>query len=224
MKIDLSGKVAIVTGASRGIGSEIKNVLENCGSVVHDFSRTSGVDITNFDVLKSKIDEIGEVEILVNNAGVFVDNDVNDILQEKRLWTTNVSGMLSCIKVISAMMKSRKYGRIINMSSIDGVRGYSKHSIYSSTKGAIISLTRSVAVELGKYNITVNSVSPGFVRTEMTEKYHDDEIMRDYMLGLSPMKKCPTTKDVAYLVAFLASDLACSITGQNICVDCGVTC
>lgn len=237
MEISIKGKVAIITGGSRGIGREIATAFTDAGASVYIISRNKEAldvvsksigcyykvaDVRDPSQIERVFADIGKVDTLVNGAGVFamkslLDSDWKDVVD------TNLIGTIICTKEAVKYMSKQRSGKIINISSIDAIKGMSNHATYAATKGAINAFTRSLAVEVGRYNINVNAVAPGFVRTEMTEEFHRNEKILNMMLGMSPLARVTTTKDVASLALFLASDASDCITGQTIYADCGVT-
>jgi len=240
--INLNEKVAIVTGASRGIGRTIATSLHNAGAKVILIARNESllkslsneldncdyycVDISNKEQIKEVFGKIskdkGGIDILVNNAGITKDNllmrmkeeDIDDVLN------VNLKSMfLTSQQVLRPMMKKR-WGRIINITSVIGLMGNSGQSNYASSKAGIIGFTKSLAKEIGSRNITVNAIAPGFIETEMTDDLPEET--KKAMLNSIPLNKIGTTKDIANVVLFLASDLANYITGETINVSGGM--
>lgn len=243
----LSGKIAIVTGASRGIGREVAITLAGygatvivnyCGSkekaeqVVKEIEEAGGTakvyqgDVSEFDVAKEMMmsvkKEFGSIDILVNNAGITKDNLVLKMSEEEfdKVIEVNLKGTFNCMKHVSRIMLKQKAGHIINMSSVSGVMGNPGQINYCASKAGVIGMTKSLARELGSRGITVNAVAPGYIQTEMTEVLADE--VKESILGTVPLKRMGTTKDIAETVAFLASEKAAYITGQTISVDGGM--
>ena len=237
-------RVALVTGANKGIGNEILKLLSKNGYTVVGTSRSSeGVsiiekslagkagcglifDVTNKDALgslNSKIKEkYGNVSVLVNNAGItmdnllirMTDNEWNDVIE------TNLSSVYRITKeFIKDMMKDR-YGRVINIGSVVGMSGNAGQTNYSATKSALLGFTKSLAKEVASRNITVNTVSPGFIDTDMTKKLKDSQ--KDALMSSIPLGRMGSTEELAHVVQFLASDKASYITGENINVNGGL--
>jgi len=243
----LKNKVAIVTGASRGIGRSIALTLAHygasvvvnyCGSkekaeeVVEKIKSNSGTatayqaDVADFDAVKTMfadvIKQYGKIDILVNNAGITRDNLILKMSEEEfdSVINTNLKGVFNCLKQVSRIMLKQKSGRIINISSISGVSGNAGQVNYSAAKAGVIGMTKSLAKELGSRGITVNAIAPGYIKTDMTAVLNDD--LKEKISELIPLKRLGEVEDIAETVAFLASDKASYITGQTIQVDGGL--
>lgn len=244
----LSKKVALVTGSSRGIGRAIAvnlaragaDVAVNCTSRVEEaekvkqeiesLGRRSVViqgDVSDPDFVNSMVKDIsealGNVSILVNNAGITRDNlllrmkeeDWDDVLR------VNLKAAFLCSKAFTRAMLKARWGRIINISSIVGLTGNPGQANYCASKAGLLGMTKSLARELGSRNITVNAVAPGFITTEMTKQLPGEK--EQEMLARVPANRLGTPEDVAAAVVFLAGDSAGYITGQVIAVDGGMT-
>jgi 3-oxoacyl-[acyl-carrier protein] reductase len=244
---ELEGKVAIVTGAGRGIGREIALTLAKKGAtvivnyngskqaadeVVEKITQNGGsaesvqCNVSDYnacaDFAKSVLDKYKKVDILVNNAGVTRDNLIMRMSEEDfdLVLDTNLKGAFNMIKHLSRSFIKQKAGKIINISSVSGILGNAGQANYSASKAGVIGLTKSVAREFASRGINVNAVAPGFVDTDMTNNMTDDA--KSQINGMIPMGKMGTTKDIADLVLFLAGDNSNYITGQVICVDGGM--
>jgi len=244
--MNLEGEIALVTGASRGIGKAIAQRLGALGATVIGTATSeygaqaisaylsessiagSGMklDVNNDEDIKHVIDNIntdyGSVSILVNNAGITRDNLF--LLMKDEQWQdiidTNLTSVFKmCKACIRAMTKARK-GRIINITSVVGVTGNAGQVNYSAAKAGMIGLTKSLAQEIASRKITVNAVAPGFIETDMTSEL--DDKARDAILASVPMKKLGSPDDIAAAVAFLASDNASYITGTTLHVNGGM--
>ena len=245
--MDLNGKVALVTGASRGIGQEIALTLAGYGAtvivnyngseekaeeVVGKIKEAGGkaeairCNVAEFDRSKELIDQIiksyGKLDILVNNAGITRDNLIMKMSEADfdDVIAVNLKGAFNCIRHASRQMLKQRGGRIINISSVSGVMGNAGQANYCASKAGIIGLTKSVARELGSRGITSNCVAPGFIKTEMTDVLSED--VKQSMGEQIPLKRFGETRDIAEAVAFLASDSASYITGQVLQVDGGM--
>jgi 3-oxoacyl-[acyl-carrier protein] reductase len=243
----LTGKIAIVTGASRGIGREVAVMLAAKGAivivnyngsaakaeeVVKEIEMLGGkaeavqCNVSDYEkaeeLLSYVIKQYGKVDILVNNAGITRDNLLMKMSEEDfdDVLNTNLKGAFNCIRHVARQMLKQKGGRIINMSSVSGVLGNAGQANYCASKAGLIGLTKSVARELASRGITVNAVAPGFIDTEMTQVL--PEAVKVAAVEQIPMKHFGSTKDIANTVAFLASEEAGYITGQVISVDGGM--
>lgn len=245
--MDLNGKIALVTGASRGIGREIALTLAGYGAtvivnyngseekaeeVVGKIKEAGGkaeairCNVAEFDRSKELIDQViksyGKLDILVNNAGITRDNLIMKMSEADfdDVIAVNLKGAFNCIRHASRQMLKQRGGRIINISSVSGVMGNAGQANYCASKAGIIGLTKSVARELGSRGITSNCVAPGFIKTEMTDVLSED--VKQSMGEQIPLKRFGETRDIAEAVAFLASDSASYITGQVLQVDGGM--
>lgn len=245
--MNLEGKVALITGGSRGIGKSIALKLASLGAnVIINYSSnetkankvvdeikelgSEGIaikaDVSNVEQAKNLIDEalskFNKIDILVNNAGITKDNLIMRMTEEDwdLVLDINLKGSFNVTKSIIRKMIKQKHGSIINISSIVGLTGNAGQCNYSASKAGIIGLTKSLAKEVGKKNIRVNAIAPGFIETDMTDKL-PDKIKAEYIKGIA-LNKLGQPEDVANAVAFLASDYAKYITGQVIVVDGGL--
>ena len=240
-------KVAMITGATRGIGKQIALTLANEGyNIVLNYRTendelfqakneiesknvnclTVQGDVTNFEdckqMIERAINEFGKIDVLINNAGITKDMLLARMKEEdfKQVIDVNLVGTFNMTKnVISYMMKARS-GRIINISSVVGIAGNAGQTNYSASKAGIIGFTKSLAKEVASRNILVNAVAPGFIETNMTDVLKQE--VKDEIAKNIPLKRMGTPKDVANVVKFLASEDSSYITGQVISVDGGM--
>ena len=243
----LEGKIALVTGASQGLGRAIalklaangadvaiiyvgpeEPALETKGGIEAlgrravcypcDVRDEQAVEATVAQVKK----DLGKVDILVNNAGVTRDGLVM-MMKEADFDTvidTNLKGTFLCMKAVSRIMMKQRYGRIVNLSSVVGLRGNAGQVNYAASKAGVVGMTKSLAKELASRGVTVNAVAPGFIETDMTAAM--PQAAKDAMMPTIPMQRLGQPEDVARAVAFLASDEAAYVTGQVLAVDGGM--
>ena len=243
MKI-LEGKVAIITGASRGIGSGIAKVFAQHGANIA-FTYSSSVEsalaletelnalgikskgfqsnAANFNEAQKLIDDVlvefGNIDVLINNAGITKDNLLMRMSEEDfdKVIEINLKSVFNMTKAVQKTMLKNRKGSIINMSSVVGVKGNAGQTNYAASKAGMIGFTKSVALELGSRNIRCNAIAPGFIETEMTAKLNEDVVQgwRDSI----PLKRGGTPEDVANACLFFASDMSAYVTGQvmNVC-------
>ena len=239
---DLSGYTGIVTGASSGIGYAIANVLGEAGAVVYAVSRTGKVknpeaavhpnvihvagDVCDYPHMTRMIEGIGEekgIDFLINNAGVTVKKRAEEFSDEdfEYIHKVNVSSVfkLSCL-CYPYLKKSSHKGRIVNISSMAAHLGFSEVVPYCSSKGAVLGMTRGLAVEWANENITVNSIAPGWFPSEMSKQVMTPE-RKAKILGRMPVHAFGDTQDLGAMALFLVSPHAAYITGQDFAVDGG---
>lgn len=243
----LEGKVAVVTGASGGIGRAIAVAFGKAGAsvAVHyngneakaaavkaEIEEAGGkaeifrCNVADFDAcsefIKSVVKTFGKIDILVNNAGITRDGLIMGMSEDDfdAVLDTNLKGSFNCIRFASRQMMRKKYGRIINITSVSGVAGNAGQANYSASKAGLIGLTKSVAKELASRNITANAIAPGFVKTEMTDVLPDD--VKETAMKQIPLARFAEPGDIANAAVFLASDMASYITGQVLLVDGGM--
>ncbi|MBK8172585.1 MAG: 3-oxoacyl-ACP reductase FabG [Sandaracinaceae bacterium] len=244
---DLSGKVAIVTGGSRGIGRAISETLARAGAYVvvnyagneaaavacvEAITKAGGkAEVKQFDVgnaeavdaaLSDAHKRLGRIDILVNNAGIALDQLLLRVKPEEieKTFATNVTGAIWCAKSAIRVMMRARTGRIINLSSVVGESGNPGQVVYSASKAALIGLTKTLAREYASRGITVNAVAPGFIESDMTSALSED--MRKVIVGQTPAGRIGRAEEVAAAVLYLASDEASYVTGQVLRVNGGM--
>lgn len=233
---DLSGRVALVTGAGRGIGHDLALALEGAGATVvsgvrggEGPTKTVRLDLREVGSIRAAVDEVvarhGTIDVLVNNAGLGTNHDALDATEEEwdELMAVNLRGLFFACQAAGRHMVRAGSGRIVNMSSQAGHVGIPRHAAYSASKGGVELLTKVLALEWGRHGVTVNAVAPTFVRTPGTSDRLDrPEFLRD-VLSRIPIGRVGTTSDVAAAVIFLASPGAALVNGASILVDGGWT-
>lgn len=246
--IDLNGQKALITGGSRGIGRATALLFARAGSdvAINYLTRKKeaegvGTEIERLgqeclvfkaDVsvkkeveafVRSVIEKWGQIDILVNNAGIWTYGEMGSMTEEvwKETMKINLDGVFYACNAVIPFMKKNKKGAIINVSSTAAVRGEAFHSHYAASKGAVVSLTKSLAAELAAYNIRVNCIAPGWVDTDMCSEVFEDPSFREQVQKSIPLKRIPPPEDIAGPILFLASDLSRHITGEVLNVNGG---
>lgn len=243
---NFEGKVALITGASQGIGKACAQSLAEAGAAVALGARSLeklqavaaeieakgskalplSLDVSNADSVKAAMDAVmqnwGKIDILVNNAGITRDNLLMRMKPEdwEAVLKTNLEGAYYCIRAVLPFMVRARYGRIINIASVVAQAGNPGQANYIASKAGLIGLTKAVAAEVGSRNITVNAVSPGFIETAMTEKL--PEAVKQKIQSLVPLGRAGKDHEIAYAVRFLASEEAAYITGHCLNVNGGM--
>ena len=243
----LDGKIALVTGASRGIGraiaielakegatvainyagnktaaEEVKNIITEMGGKAMIIQADVSDENSAINMVEEVIKEFGGIDILVNNAGITRDGLFIRMKEDdwNAVINTNLTGIFNCTKVAAKYMMKKRSGKIINMSSVSGIMGNAGQTNYAAAKAGVIGFTKSLAREMASRGITVNAVAPGFIATDMTAAM--PEKAQEHVLASIPLGKMGEPKDIANAVLFLASDKASYITGQVIHVDGGM--
>lgn len=233
---DLTGAVALVTGASRGIGHDLALALTHAGATVVSGVRNGDtptehvtIDLRDVESIRRAVDEVvarhGKLDVLVNNAGLGTNHDALDATEDEwdELMAVNLRGLFFACQAAGRHMIERGYGRIVNMSSQAGHVGIRRHAAYSASKGGVELLTKVLALEWGGHGVTVNTVAPTFVRTPGTaERLDRPEFLADVVSRI-PVGRVGTTSEVAAAVIFLASRSAGLVNGTSILVDGGWT-
>lgn len=242
-----AGKTAVVTGGSRGLGRAVCLELAKGGAnVVLCYAGNEAAakettaacealgakalavqcNVAKADEVKALMDaavkEFGRIDILVNNAGITRDGLLMMMKEEDfdAVIAANLKGTFLCMKAVSRIMMKQRYGRIVNLSSVVGLRGNAGQVNYAASKAGVVGMTKSLAKELASRGVTVNAVAPGFIATDMTAAMTD--AAKEATLASIPLQRLGAPEDVAHAVAFLASDEAAYVTGQVLCVDGGM--
>ena len=245
--MNFAGKTAVVTGGSRGLGRAVCLELAKGGAnVVFCYAGNEAAakettaacealgakalavrcDVAKADEVMALMDaavkEFGRIDILVNNAGITRDGLLMMMKEEDfdAVIAANLKGTFLCMKAVSRIMMKQRYGRIVNLSSVVGLRGNAGQVNYAASKAGVVGMTKSLAKELASRGVTVNAVAPGFIATDMTAAMTD--AAKEATLASIPLQRLGAPEDVAHAVAFLASDEAAYVTGQVLCVDGGM--
>lgn len=245
--LDLSDKVVIVTGASQGIGQSIAVCLARWGARVTLAARNLerlqttahlveaagstacivATDVTQAAQIQAMVDttmeHFGQVDVLVNNAGMMLQRPLLELTESEwhQVLDTNLTSMFLSCQQVGRHFVAQQRGKIINIASHWGFIGVSNVAPYCASKGGVVQLTRALAVEWARYNITVNAVAPGYIATELNETARNTEGLRNHMLRQIPLRRFGEVDEVGHVVAFLSSDAANFITGQTLVVDGG---
>ena len=222
--MDLGGKIAVVTGGSKGIGAATAKLFEKAGAKVEVLDVATGFDVTDEEQVKKAFARIGAIDILVNNAGTAIRKNAVQISREE--WQTvldlNLTAVFLCSRLAHPYMKKRGGGAIVNLASIMGLSGgIYPNASYQASKGGVVNLTRALALEWAADNIRVNAVAPTYVRTDLTAPIFSNPEMMKTVLAHTPLGRFPETEDIAAAILFLASDAARCITGVTLPVDSG---
>ncbi|MCO0601093.1 3-oxoacyl-ACP reductase FabG [Peribacillus butanolivorans] len=246
-RFDLSERVAIVTGGSKGLGSGMAYALAEQGADIVIVSRNQAegelvaakirsmgrksmalsVDVQDISSINEMVEtvtkEFGRIDILINNAGVGITKFALEVTEEEwdKVVDTNLKGVFFCAQAVARVMKEQKYGKIINISSLAGVKGSNAMAPYCASKAGVINLTRALAKEWARFNINVNAIAPGYIQTSLNEEELSNESFRNKLLSELPIKRLGELDDLAGTVALLASEASAYMTGQAIIIDGG---
>ncbi|UCD08073.1 MAG: 3-oxoacyl-[acyl-carrier-protein] reductase [Dehalococcoidales bacterium] len=245
--MDLTGKVAIITGSTRGIGNAIANRLAKAGAITvvngvtnaarvehaAETIRSTGKDCIGVladvgtpdgvnNLIDTTVQQYGKIDILVNNAGIVRDHGIMRMSEEDwdNVIRVNLKSVFLCSKAVLKYMLKQRWGRIISISSIIGIYGNAGQSNYSASKAGIIAFTRTLAKEVGSRGITVNTIAPGFIDTDMTRQLEEKWI--EYLKSRTSLGFLGMPEDIAEAVAFLASENAGYITGHVLGINGGM--
>lgn len=246
----LDGKIAIITGGSKGLGLAMAEGLASAGAAVALVSRNAdeaaaaaeqvakeygvraigiGADVTDNDAVKRMVDrtvgQLGRIDILINNAGINIRGPIDELTydQFKQVQEINVNGPWLCTRAITPLLKEQKWGRIINLASTLGVVGLANRTPYATSKGAVVQFTRALALELAPFNITCNAICPGPFLTSMNEPIANTEEAKKFIVGAVALNRWGKLEEIQGAAIFLASDASSFVTGSLLTVDGGWT-
>ena len=247
---DLHGRTAIITGGSKGLGLAMAEGLASAGANImlvnrnqeegqeaatriRDTYNTKAIsfagDITNQskteDMAKEAMTAFGRIDILINSAGINVRGPIDEVTLDdfKKVMDVNVTGTWLCARAVTPYMKKNGSGRIINMASTLGVVGLANRTPYTSSKGAVVQMTRALAIELAPFNIMVNAICPGPFLTEMNIPIANDEATKQFIIGATALGRWATLREIQGAAIFLSSDAASYMVGSLVTVDGGWT-
>jgi len=226
---DVKGKVVVVTGAGKGIGKAVSDLFASRGSTVARLDLQAGdritlVDVTDENAVNEAFQKIGKIDILVNNAGIAIRKNAFEITREEwdKVIAVNQTGLFLCSRAAARSMKQTGGGAIVNLASIMGFSGgLFPNPAYQASKGAVVNLTRALALEFAEHNIRVNAVAPTFVRTDLTTPIFSNPDVLKKVMQHTPLGRLPEVEDIAAAIFFLASPAARCITGVTLPVDSG---
>ncbi len=244
---DLSGKVILVTGGSRGLGEQMVRDFTEQGAEVIIASRSYQkcvelseelkrqgkkafpvqADVSDVKDIQAMFEQVraefGKIDVVVNNAGTNISKPALEVTEEDFdfIFDLNIKGLFFCSQEAAKMMKEQGYGKIINLASVGGIKPLKRIVLYTASKASVIHLTKSLAAEWARYGIHVNTIAPGFIGTEINEEERKDEELMGKMLKRIPFRKFGNPKDVSSLALYLSSNQAEYITGQTFVVDGG---
>jgi len=222
--LDFKDKTAVVTGGARGIGAATVALLRRCGARAVSLDLTEGCDVTDEAAVKAAFQRIGEIDILVNNAGRAARKPATDLAVEEwnQVIELNLTATFACSRLAHPYMKRRGGGAIVNLASIMAFSGgIFPNASYQASKGAVVNLTRALALEWAQDNIRVNAVAPTFVRTDLTVPIFGNPQMLEKVMAHTPLGRLPEVEDIAAEIAYLCSPAARCITGVTLPVDSG---
>lgn len=247
---DLTGRVAIITGGSKGLGSAMAEGLASAGADLLLTSRNQdeveataaqiqadygnkvigmAADVTDPEqvaaMTERAISEFGKIDILINNAGINIRGPIDEITLEEfqDVQNVNVTGPWLCVRSVVPHMKQAQYGKIINLASTLGLVGMSNRTPYTSSKGAMVQMTRALGLELCEYGITCNAICPGPFLTPMNEPFAETEEIKKFIVGAVAMNRWARMEEIQGAAIFLASDASSYMTGSMVTVDGGWT-